>query len=86
VPPWAGQIRESTRPFRSRRKEAEKRVSSWLDRSASPRQKRRARDTRISLGGYRQRAMIAMALALRAEAVDRRRAHDALDVTIQRRY
>ena len=34
-------------------------------------------------GGMRQRVMIAMALACDPQAADRRRAHDALDVTIQ---
>ena len=72
------QIREAiVTHFDLDKKEADERAASLLDRVGIPSAEVRLKDYPHQFsGGMRQRAMIAMALALRAEAPDRGRAHD----------
>ena len=72
------QIREALEThFDMDKREAELRSGELLDRVGIPSAKMRLKDYPHQFsGGMRQRAMIAMALAVRAEAADRRRADD----------
>ena len=72
------QIREALEThFDLDKKAANERAAELLDRVGIPSPKMRLRDYPHQFsGGMRQRAMIAMALAVRAEAPDRRRADD----------